>query len=98
MNPSRPGSKISTYMAQTIPLSVPDDLLKEVRETAELTHLSVQDVFRQSTKLGLPTLRAGVGRVPRPKRLSIWDALPSLHGLGVKFPRIPDDEVKKVTL
>jgi hypothetical protein len=44
-------------MAETIPLSVPDDLLKEARETAELTHLSVQDVFRQSAKLGMPKLR-----------------------------------------
>lgn len=44
-------------MAETIPLSVPDDLLKEVRETAEQTHLSIQDVFRQSTKLGMPKLK-----------------------------------------
>ncbi len=85
-------------MAQTIPLSVPDDLLEEVRETAKVTHLSVQDVFRQSTKIGLPALRAAAGRVPAPRRLSIWDALPSLHGLGVKFPRIPDEKVKKVTV
>jgi len=38
-------------MARTIPLSVPDDLLNEVRETARLTHLSVQDIFRQSVKI-----------------------------------------------
>lgn len=85
-------------MAQTIPLSVPDDLLKEVRETAELTHLSVQDVFRQSTKLGLPALRASAKGVPRPRRLSLWDALPSLAGLSVEFPTMPKDRVKKVIL
>ncbi len=85
-------------MAQTIPLSVPDDLLEEVRETAKVTHLSVQDVFRQSTKLGLPALRAAVGRVPRPKRLSVWDALASGHGLDVEFPTMLKDKVKKVEL
>ena len=41
----------------TVPLSVPDDLLAEVRATAEETNLSMQDVFRQSTRLGLPKLR-----------------------------------------
>lgn len=44
-------------MANTIPLSVPDDLLEDVRRAADETHLSVQDVFRQSTRLGLPKLR-----------------------------------------
>ncbi len=85
-------------MAQTIPLSVPDDLLKEVRETAELTHLSVQDVFRQSTRLGLPALRASAKGVPRPKRLSVWDALASGHGLNVEFPTVRKDKVKRVEL
>jgi len=85
-------------MAQTIPLSVPDDLLKEVRETAELTHLSVQDVFRQSTKLGLPVLRESAKALPRPQRLSLGDALPSLAGLRVKFPRMPKSKVKRVLL
>jgi len=85
-------------MAQTIPLSVPDDLLEEVRETARLTQLSMQDVFRQSTKIGLPTLRASVkAAVPRPRRLSLWDALPSGHRLGAKFPRAKG-KVKKIDL
>ncbi len=44
-------------MAKTIPLSVPEDLLIEVKETARLTHLSVQDVFRQSVKIAKPVLR-----------------------------------------
>ena len=43
-------------MAETIPLSVPDDLLEEVRKTAKQTNLSMQDVFRQSTRLGMPKL------------------------------------------
>jgi hypothetical protein len=44
-------------MAETIPLSVPDDLLAEVRTAAEESNVSMQDVFRQSTRLGLPKFR-----------------------------------------
>ena len=85
-------------MAHTIPLSVPDDLPEEVRETARLTQLSMQDVFRQSTRMGLPALRAAVkATVPRPKRLSLWDALPSGDSLRVKFPTAKG-KVKKITL
>jgi len=40
-----------------IPVSFPDELLAEVRETARQTHLSQQDVIRQSTILGMPKLR-----------------------------------------
>jgi hypothetical protein len=71
-------------MAQTIPLSVPDDLLDEVRETARLTHLSVQDVFRQSVKIAGPVLRQSA-RPPRPKRLSLWDAIASGRRLKIKI-------------
>ncbi len=85
-------------MAQTIPLSVPDELLEEVRETAKVTNLSVQDVFRQSTKLGLPALRASAKGVPRPKRLSVWDALASGRGLNVEFPTMSKDKVRKIEL
>ena len=82
-------------MAQTIPLSVPDDLLEEVRETAKLTHLSVQDVFRQSAKIAGPMLRASA--VARPKRLSVWDALHCGRGIDLKITPLPG-KVKKVTL
>lgn len=41
-------------MASPIPLSMPDDLLAAVRHVADQTHLSQQDVIRQSTKAGLP--------------------------------------------
>ncbi len=85
-------------MAQTIPLSVPDELLEEVRETAKITHLSVQDVFRQSTKIGLPALRAAAGRVPAPRRLSAWDVLRSGNA-GGKLRITPGvGKVKKVVL
>ncbi|MGH7968314.1 MAG: hypothetical protein ACREIC_06245 [Limisphaerales bacterium] len=85
-------------MGQTIPLWVPDDLLQEVRETAKATHLSVQDVFRQSTKIGLAALRQSLrGHPPKPRRLSAYDALRSGNDLNVEFPTM-DGKVKKVEL
>jgi hypothetical protein len=85
-------------MAQTIPLSVPDDLLEEVRETARLTQLSMQDVFRQSTRIGLPALRASVkAAAPHPRRLSLWDALTSGDGLNVRFATAKG-KVKQIAL
>jgi hypothetical protein len=44
-------------MSSPIPLSMPDDLLAIVRETAQDTGLSQQDVMRQSIKAGLPAVR-----------------------------------------
>jgi hypothetical protein len=43
--------------SETYPLSLPPDLLGEVRETAKETGLSLADAMRQSLKLGLPKLR-----------------------------------------
>ena len=83
-------------MAQTIPLSVPDDLLIEVKETARLTHLSVQDVFRQSVKIAKPVLRQSA-RIERPKRLSVWDALASGRGLNLDVAPA-GGKVKKICL
>ena len=83
-------------MAQTISVSLPADLLDEVRETARLTHLSVQDVFRQSVKIARPTLRAAA-RLKLPKRLSLWDALQSGHRLELQT-RAMKGTVKKIVL
>jgi hypothetical protein len=83
-------------MAKTIPLSVPDDLLEQVRETSRLTHLSVQDVFRQSVKIAAPTLRQSF-QASRPRRLSVWDALHC--GRGVELVIKPmAGKVEKVSL
>jgi hypothetical protein len=38
------------------PLAMPEDLLGEVRSAATRTGLSMADILRQSTKLGLPKL------------------------------------------
>lgn len=83
-------------MAETIPLSVPDDLLSEVKETARLTNLSVQDVFRQSAKIAKPVLRQSA-RPPQPGQLSAWDALASGRGLKLEFTPAAG-KVKKISL
>jgi hypothetical protein len=83
-------------MAETIPLSVPDDLLSEVNETARLTHLSVQDVFRQSAKIAAPVLRQSA-RMELPARRSVWDALASGAGLELREGSA-DGAVEKVSL
>lgn len=36
---------------------MPEELLKSIRAVAKETHLSQQDVIRQSVQLGLPKLR-----------------------------------------
>jgi hypothetical protein len=43
---------------KTIPFAVPEDLHESVHQAARETHLSMQDVLRQSVRLGLPQLRA----------------------------------------
>ena len=43
--------------SDTYPLAVPPDLLRDIRQTAEATGLSMADAMRQSIKLGLPKLR-----------------------------------------
>ena len=77
-------------MAQTIPLSVPDDLLAEVRETAKLTHLSVQDVFRQSARLGMPRLREKLAA--EESRITNVDPLPKKVLERIYAEREEDDE------
>ena len=42
--------------SETVPLAMPPDLLKEIRQAAKKTGLSMADAMRQSMKLGLPKL------------------------------------------
>jgi hypothetical protein len=46
----------------TYPLGLPDELMEEVKRTAEDTHLSMADALRQTIKLGLPQVREGASR------------------------------------
>jgi hypothetical protein len=46
----------------TYPLTLPPDLLKEIRKTAKETGLSLAEAMRQSIKLGAPKLRQDLAR------------------------------------
>jgi hypothetical protein len=52
---------------------MPEELLESIKAVAKETHLSQQDVIRQSLKLGLPKLREQL--IPR-ERLTNVDPLP----------------------
>ena len=43
-------------MSAPIPVSMPDELLASIRRASTETHLSQQDIIRQSTKAGLPII------------------------------------------
>lgn len=46
----------SSMKSETYPLAMPPDLLKEMRQAAKRTNLSIADTMRQSMRLGLPKL------------------------------------------
>jgi hypothetical protein len=71
-------------------------LLTEVKETARLTHLSVQDVSRRSVKIAKPVLRQSA-RIEKPERLSVWDALASGRGHKLKVAPMRG-KVRKIQL
>ncbi len=71
-------------MNRTIPLSVPDELLKEIQQTARLTHQSMQDVFRQPARIAQAALRSGAVPAER-QRISAWDALHCGRGLDLEI-------------
>lgn len=59
---------------KTIPFAVPEDLHESVHQTAREIHLSMQDVLRQSVRLGLPQLRAKFAAAAAPCQDN-WDDL-----------------------
>ena len=64
--------------SSTIP--VPGSLAQDLAATAAETELSQADVIRQSLELGLPALRARLGKRPR-RRLSLVEHFKRLKGL-----------------
>jgi hypothetical protein len=46
----------------TYPLGLPDELMAEVKRTADDAHLSMEDAMRQAIKFGLPQVREGMSR------------------------------------
>ena len=45
---------------QPYPITLPDDLLEEVKRAAAETHLSVAEAVRRAIRFGLPRVRKGL--------------------------------------
>jgi hypothetical protein len=88
--------------SKTYPLAMPPDLLKQARETAEQTGLSLADTMRQSMKLGLPKLREQLAPQPGLKPFTRkearqafapdpeWDRLEA--AMARRRPRPPEED------
>ena len=70
----------SVKRSNTIPVPGSPSLARELAATAAEIELSQADVIRQSLKLGLPVLRARLGKKPR-RRLSLVEHFKRLKGL-----------------
>jgi hypothetical protein len=66
--------------SNTIPVPGSPGLSQDLAATAAETDLSQADVIRQSLKLGMPVLRARLGRKPL-RRLSLVEHFKRLKGL-----------------
>lgn len=66
--------------SKTIPVPSTSALAEDLAATAVETGLSQADVIRQSLKLGMPALRAKLGRPPR-RRRSLAQHFKGLKGL-----------------
>jgi len=70
----------SVKRSNTIPVPGTRELAQDLAATAAETDLSQADVIRQSLKLGIPALRARLGKKPR-RRLSLVEHFKRLKGL-----------------
>jgi hypothetical protein len=70
----------SVHRSSTIPVPGSPALAQNLAATAAETELSQANVIRQSLKLGLPALRARLGKGPR-RRLSLVQHFKRLKGL-----------------
>ncbi len=70
----------SVKRSNTIPVPGSPALAQDLASTAAETELSQADVIRQSLKLGIPALRARLGKGPR-RRLSLVKHFKGLKGL-----------------
>ena len=66
--------------SSTIPVPSSPALAEDIAATAAETELSQADVIRQSLKLGMPVLRARLGKGPR-RHLSLVEHFKRLKGL-----------------
>jgi hypothetical protein len=70
----------SVKRSNTIPVPGSAALAQDLAATAAETELSQADVIRQSLKLGIPALRARLGKRPR-RRLTLVEHFKRLKGL-----------------
>ncbi len=70
----------SVKHTNTIPVPGSKGLAQDLAATAAETELSQADVIRQSLKLGMPALRARLGKKPR-RRLPLTEHFRRLKGL-----------------
>lgn len=49
----------------TIPLAMPADLLNQIKQTADDSHLSSADIMRQAIRAGLPKVRKSLAQGSR---------------------------------
>jgi len=73
---------------KVIPVPASAELSQDLVDTASVTGLSQADVIRQSIKLGIPRLRASLGK-PRRHRLPLFEHFKRLKGL--ELPPYLDD-------
>ncbi|HTA29273.1 MAG TPA: hypothetical protein VK731_02245 [Candidatus Cybelea sp.] len=66
--------------ASTIPVVISQSLANDLGSTAVATELSLMDVIRKSLALGLPVLRARLGKRPQ-RRLSLVEHFKRMKGL-----------------
>jgi hypothetical protein len=84
----RVSNVFSVKRSNTIPVLGSPALARDLVATAAETELSQADVIRQSLKLGMPALRARLGKRPR-RRLSLVEHFKRLKGL--KLPPYLDE-------
>ena len=70
----------SVKRSNTIPVPASASLTRDIAATAAKTELSQANVIRQSLKLGLPALRARLGK-RSPRALPLWEHFRRLKGL-----------------
>ena len=79
-NGGRASYDFSVKRSNTIPVPGSPALAQDLAATAAETELSQADVIRQSLKLGIPALRARLGKSPR-RRLSLVEHFKRMKGL-----------------
>jgi hypothetical protein len=86
--------------SETYPLALPPDLLREMRQAAKRTNLSIADAMRQSMRLGLPKLLEQLSRnrlkpfTKEETRLAYQTANPEFDDLEhhcASLPKAPPD-------